>query len=1057
MKKLFTFFILLCTSALVQASDIYSIGTGNVPGEVAHYASLKAACDSLNAHTAEITTDRIYYITSDLTEPVNVNVFGNTNGAIVTFKPYTGITPTITFTQTTDNTGLSGGFIFGVKNLTTTSGSNYGITLNDSTQNFVIDGSNTNGGTTRDLTIKTNTGISGNTNPIRIFGNTNKITIKNTVVVTGQSVSYAILITVRQTAAVGYAGTYVPDSIMVDNCDVTNTFGSAGQGIAISNSGAPSAFPTGVVFSNNKVTAKTRGIFLNNAGNTDVFGNEISVTQTTAGNLSEGIYAFAIGSSTNVTNIFNNKIIVLSTANTTAGSYGIEGIQIGTQGIYNIYNNIITGFVFPDLAQGIFVGIGVATATTNGITANIYYNSIFMANGSNTAGATPPIQAAFYMKLNGASGTRAVNLKNNIFANLESDYATQAIYVDTTNAPTLVSNYNNLYSAGGSGKVGKFGVTDCATLADWKTASSQDANSVSDVPGFVSESNLHIVPTMYPVSVVSDAGTPIAEITKDIDGDLRNATTPDIGADEYVATPVIPTAGFSASPASMAFGKVWKDSTKTDSVTVSNTGSSASLKIDSVKSDNPLFTVSPTNATIAISGELKFAVSFAPVAKGPQSAKIYFYHNAPNKLDSITISGTGIIKEAIFSATPLTLTFTGILVGQSKKDSITVTNIGTDSLKITGVTSSNGVFTVTPTSANLDTNASAKFYVTYTPLVSGTQLDTIIFTSNSAEVHDTITASGTSIAQSSIKAARNTANGTTVFIEGVITRAKGSYIYMQDTSAAIIVYSGSTGWLHDSLATGYFVKGDKIQVVGATSEFRSLKEIATTGIVSVTRMSRSNTLPVAQLITLKEIAANGEDYEAELIKVINLSVTGSGAYAAATSYPVTDPTDSTNTVVLRTPNAADGDVDGMNIINKVTFTGVLGQFTTTTGGYQLMAMDSTDVTDNSLGVHDPYSGIPTEYQLQNNYPNPFNPSTTILYGIPQASRVSITIYSILGQEVKTLVNDIQNASYYRVVWNGTNNNGTHVASGVYFFRLRAESITGDGKQFVQLKKMSLLK
>ncbi|MDD8018769.1 MAG: FlgD immunoglobulin-like domain containing protein [Bacteroidota bacterium] len=541
------------------------------------------------------------------------------------------------------------------------------------------------------------------------------------------------------------------------------------------------------------------------------------------------------------------------------------------------------------------------------------------------------------------------------------------------------------------------------------------------------------------------------------------AFSPADGANSYTTVNpigyniVVTAAGFSATPTNLAFGKVWQDSTMTDSVTVSNTSNSAHLKIDSVKSSNPLFTVGPYSADMDTSSTKKFGISFKPVAKGPQTATIYFYHNAANKLDSIMVSGTGIIKEAIFSATPSTLTFAGILVGQSKKDSITVTNIGTDTLKVTGVSSSNGVFTVSPTSANLDTNASAKFYVTYTPVVSGTQLDTIIFTSNSAEVHDTVTASGTSIAQSSIKAARNAANGTTVFIEGIITRAKGAYIYMQDTSAAIIVYSGSTGWLHDSLATGYFVKGDKIQVVGATSEFRSLKEIATTGIVSVTRMSRSNTLPVAQLITLKEIAANGEDYEAELIKVINLTVTGSGAYAAATSYPVTDPTDSTNTVVLRTPNAADGDVDGMNIINKVTFTGVLGQFTTTTGGYQLMAMDSTDVTDNSLGVHDPYSGIPTEYQLQNNYPNPFNPSTTILYGIPQASRVSITIYSILGQEVKTLVNDVQNASFYRVVWNGTNNNGTHVASGVYFFRLTAESITGDGKQFVQLKKMSLLK
>ncbi len=523
---------------------------------------------------------------------------------------------------------------------------------------------------------------------------------------------------------------------------------------------------------------------------------------------------------------------------------------------------------------------------------------------------------------------------------------------------------------------------------------------------------------------------------------------------------VITAAGFSASPTTVAFGNVWKDSTQVDSVAVTNTGTTAHLIIDSVKSSNSLFTIAPTTADINISATKKFGITFAPVAKGAQTGKIYFYHNAPNKIDSIAVTGNGIIKEAIFSATPSTLSFTNVLSGETKKDSITVKNIGTDSLKITAVTSSNAVFTVTPTVVVLDTMASAKFYVTYAPVSSGNQNGAVVFFSNAATVTDTVAVSGSSLSKVSVKEARNAANGSTVYIEGIVTRTKGSYLYMQDTSAAIVVYYGIAGWVRDSITSGYFAKGDKIEVMGITSEYKGLKEISTTnsaaGIISVKRLSRSNTLPAAQLVTVKEIATNGENYEAELLKVINLTVTGSGAYAAATSYAIVDATDSTNAVVLRTPNASDGDVDGMSIINKVTFTGVLGQFTSTTGGYQLMVIDTADVTDNSLGVQEQYSGIPTVYDLQNNYPNPFNPSTTIAYAIPQQSMVTVKIYSILGQEVKTLVNDVQSPSYYRVVWSGTNNSDKQVSSGVYFIRISAKSSTGNAS-FVQIKKMMLMK
>ena len=94
--------------------------------------------------------------------------------------------------------------------------------------------------------------------------------------------------------------------------------------------------------------------------------------------------------------------------------------------------------------------------------------------------------------------------------------------------------------------------------------------------------------------------------------------------------------------------------------------------------------------------------------------------------------------------------------------------------------------------------------------------------------------------------------------------------------------------------------------------------------------------------------------------------------------------------------------------------------------------------------------LPTKFELAQNYPNPFNPVTTIKYALPERSRVRIEVLNILGQRVKTLVNSEQAAGRYTIAWDGTDSHGTPVATGIYFYRLKA----GD---YVDTKKMMLLK
>ncbi len=93
---------------------------------------------------------------------------------------------------------------------------------------------------------------------------------------------------------------------------------------------------------------------------------------------------------------------------------------------------------------------------------------------------------------------------------------------------------------------------------------------------------------------------------------------------------------------------------------------------------------------------------------------------------------------------------------------------------------------------------------------------------------------------------------------------------------------------------------------------------------------------------------------------------------------------------------------------------------------------------------------PMSYSLSPNYPNPFNPETTINYEVPKTGRLTLKIYNVLGQEVKTLVDEKLEPGYYRALWDGKDSTGRQMASGVYFYRIKSEG-------FAKSLKMMLLK
>lgn len=103
-----------------------------------------------------------------------------------------------------------------------------------------------------------------------------------------------------------------------------------------------------------------------------------------------------------------------------------------------------------------------------------------------------------------------------------------------------------------------------------------------------------------------------------------------------------------------------------------------------------------------------------------------------------------------------------------------------------------------------------------------------------------------------------------------------------------------------------------------------------------------------------------------------------------------------------------------------------------------------------------HAHLPKEFDLRQNYPNPFNPATVIEYALPKACAVKIQIYNILGQKVRNLVDERQEAGYKTIHWDGKDDNGKEVSSGIYFCRIVAHTGQRSG-DFVKCKKMTLLK
>lgn len=129
--------------------------------------------------------------------------------------------------------------------------------------------------------------------------------------------------------------------------------------------------------------------------------------------------------------------------------------------------------------------------------------------------------------------------------------------------------------------------------------------------------------------------------------------------------------------------------------------------------------------------------------------------------------------------------------------------------------------------------------------------------------------------------------------------------------------------------------------------------------------------------------------------------------------------------------------------NKFYVIGGLNEFANPVNNVEYIIDQTTDVNEQEI--------LTNHFELFQNYPNPFNPSTAIRYALPNESKVTITVYNLLGQQIKELVNDVQSAGYHETIFDATN-----LSSGVYLYKINAVDLIGK-KDFSSTKKLLFLK
>ncbi|GAA4382370.1 ESPR-type extended signal peptide-containing protein [Hymenobacter koreensis] len=491
-------------------SGTYYVGTGTSPVPARTYVTLTEAAAAYNNNNlgGAVTfalLDAAYSATTGETFPVVFNANAGASATnTLTIKPNTGVTASITGSSAASAV----------------------IQLNGADY-ITLDGSAA-GTTTRDLTLtSTNTGASAVVwvGSLGDAAGATNITIKNLNVVGGSVSSSTAFGIYAAGTTLSTSGTGADnDNLVIQN----NVVSTAYSGIHAR--GTTAGLLDGLQVTGNEIggaTAATtvtfRGIDVVAATAPQLSRNRVVGMQTTS---SINIAAIDLGA--NVSNAVISRNYISNLRSTSTSGYGAYGINLssttaltGTEISNNMISDIITD---GDGTSTSFNPFGIRLAGGTG--TKVYYNSVNLT-GAFTNTTTSDLSAALIVTTNSVTG---LDLRNNILVNtLTGGTGTKSYALYATTAASFGTVNHNDYFVSGANGVLAYIVSDRATLADVRTATTQDANSVSVNPQFTSATDLHVTSVVD----LNNTATPLAGVTIDYDGETRSATTPDIGSDEF--------------------------------------------------------------------------------------------------------------------------------------------------------------------------------------------------------------------------------------------------------------------------------------------------------------------------------------------------------------------------------------------------------------------------------------------------------------------------------------------------------------------------------------------
>jgi hypothetical protein len=821
---------------------------------------------------------------------------------------------------------------------------------------------------------------------------------------------------------------------------------------------------------------RVRGINFTGAAQSNIKGNMIhslssagSQVGLTAGNqVAVGLHFFP-GSTFYQTDISNNTIydiVATNTGNLGSIATGMTLTNIAgsasSNRIYDIRNmSTGTSTTVPPIASGMYLRFLSQTAIFNNMisigsdqSTNTQFNGVFLVTGTagnvlgliynsiNVGGAATSGSHSSHAFMRGDNaGTVGINttvlLRNNILSNTRSGggthFAIANQLANDTGWNTAASNYNLLH--GNPSTIGQWG-PGTLTFSGWRTASGGDSASVTGDPLFVNATDLHITNAGSPAS---HSGTPIDGITTDFDGDPRNPSTPDIGADEFMAAPNV--AGI----------------------------------------------VSPDNGAVDVPITVTLNWS-APVGGGPVTGYKLFFGTDGGGITPPTniVAGTNLGNVLTYDPTPDlehgTVHYWQVVPTGSGGDAVgcpiwsftTIAGVATINVALT----SGWNMIANPVNRDAGTDSVRELYPTssfahafkYTPGVGYEQEFRMAnkrgywgkfpgagsaSITGGARTLDTIpVVSGWNM----VGSISSNVDTSTITSSPAGIRQSNWFGYNGGYSASAQIVPGKAYWVKASQAGSFYFQGGAMHMSKATP-------------ADETPAARYNEL------TITDAEGNSQTlfFCADAANEIDLSwyqmppAPPQGVFDAR--FESVDGGQLLETYPAQLDQAREFSVKVQTVAYPLTVRWkILGtdtrEFTLSdaVGGRALAArtiegegslqVDNHAITRLTLKV-DGGNGVPTEYALYQNYPNPFNPTTSIKLALPIDGEISVAIYNVLGQKVRSLLNEERKAGYHTVQWNGTDDNGVQVTSGVYFVRFAAHGAAGAA--FSDVKKLMLVK